>query len=78
MRDMFLLNLHQYKGTQSTGHVITSIGLRCQYYRKHIIIVEDIIDTGKTMHEFLPQIVNQQPASLKIAVLLLRGRSYGT
>ncbi|WP_458440137.1 phosphoribosyltransferase family protein, partial [Pseudomonas aeruginosa] len=37
---------------------------------RHIIILEDIIDTGKTLHEFLPQVHNQQPASLKVAVLL--------
>ena len=28
------------------------------------------MDTGKTLHEFLPQLMNQQPASLKIAALL--------
>ena len=28
------------------------------------------MDTGKTLHEFLPQLENQQPASLKIAALL--------
>ena len=35
-----------------------------------VIILKDIIDTGKTINEFLPQLRNQQPASLKIAVLL--------
>jgi hypoxanthine phosphoribosyltransferase len=35
-----------------------------------VVIIEDIVDTGKTLHEFLPQLVNQQPASLKIAALL--------
>jgi len=50
--------------------VITSIGLDTDINQRHIIILEDIIDTGKTLHNFLPQIYNQQPASLKIAVLL--------
>ena len=68
--EICFIKLASYKGTQSTGHVITSIGLDANITGRHIIIVEDIIDTGKTMHEFLPQIVNQQPASLKIAVLL--------
>jgi hypoxanthine phosphoribosyltransferase len=36
----------------------------------HVVIVEDIIDTGNTLHQFLPQIQNQQPSSLKIAALL--------
>jgi len=34
------------------------------------VILEDIIDTGKTMDAFLPQLEHQQPASLKIAALL--------
>ena len=34
--------------------------------------MEDIIDTGKTMFKFLPQLYDQQPASLKVAVLLFK------
>jgi len=37
---------------------------------RHVIIVEDIVDTGKTLTQFLPQLYEQQPASLKIAALL--------
>ena len=35
-----------------------------------MIIIEDIVDTGKTLNEFLPQLHHQQPASLKIVALL--------
>jgi hypoxanthine phosphoribosyltransferase len=35
-----------------------------------VIIVEDIVDTGKTLHDFLPKLLHQQPKSLKIAALL--------
>ncbi len=68
--EICFIKLASYKGTKSTGHVITSIGLDADITGRHIVILEDIIDTGKTMHSFLPQIINQQPASLKIAVLL--------
>lgn len=68
--EICFIKLASYKGTQSTGHVITSIGLDSNLADRHVIILEDIIDTGKTLHTFLPQILNQQPASLKIAVLL--------
>mgnify|MGYP000715200500 CR=1 FL=1 len=68
--EISFIKLASYKGTTSTGHVITSIGLDADITDRHIIILEDIIDTGKTMHQFLPQIMNMQPASLKIAVLL--------
>lgn len=68
--EICFIKLASYKGTQSTGHVITAIGLDSNITDRHIIVVEDIIDTGKTLHTFLPQLVNQHPASLKVATLL--------
>ena len=68
--EICFIKLASYKGTKSTGHVITAIGLDTDITNRHVVIVEDIIDTGKTLNQFLPQITNQQPASLKIAVLL--------
>ena len=68
--EICFIKLASYKGTKSTGNVITSFGLDENLKGRHIIIVEDIVDTGKTLHEFLPQLMNQQPASLKIAALL--------
>lgn len=68
--EICFIKLASYKGTKSTGNVITSIGLDEPLKDRHVIIVEDIVDTGKTLHEFLPQLHNQQPASLKIAAML--------
>ena len=55
---------------KSSGTVITSIGLEAELFGREVIIVEDIVDTGKTLHEFLPKLDHQQPKSLKIAALL--------
>lgn len=68
--EISFIKLASYKGTKSTGQVITAIGLDIDVNSRDLIIVEDIIDTGKTLTEFLPQLHHQQPASLKIAVLL--------
>lgn len=68
--EICFIKLASYKGTKSTGNVITSIGLDVPLTGRHVIIIEDIVDTGKTLSEFLPQLTNQQPASLKIAALL--------
>jgi hypoxanthine phosphoribosyltransferase len=68
--EICFIKLASYKGTTSTGNLITSIGLDESLANRHVVIVEDIIDTGNTLHQFLPQIQNQQPASLKIAALL--------
>lgn len=68
--EICFIKLASYKGTRSTGNVITSIGLDEPLKGRHVVIIEDIVDTGNTMHKFLPQLHNQQPASLKIAALL--------
>lgn len=70
--EICFIKLASYKGTKSTGHVITSIGLDIDLKDRHIIILEDIVDTGNTLHQFLPQLYNQQPSSLKIAALLTK------
>jgi hypoxanthine phosphoribosyltransferase len=64
------IKLVSYKGTTSTGNVITSIGLEEDLSDKHIILIEDIVDTGKTMSEFIPSLDKYRPASVKICTLL--------
>ncbi|MFD2919985.1 hypoxanthine phosphoribosyltransferase [Terrimonas rubra] len=68
--EICFIKLASYKGTKSTGNVITTIGLEDDLFGKDVVIVEDIVDTGKTLHNFLPKLEHQQPRSLKIATLL--------
>ncbi|HYM92861.1 MAG TPA: hypoxanthine phosphoribosyltransferase [Chitinophagaceae bacterium] len=68
--ELCFIKLLSYKGMKSSGKVVTSIGLEEDIFGKDVIIVEDIVDTGKTLHKFLPKLMHQQPRSLKIAALL--------
>ena len=68
--EICFIKLASYKGTKSSGQVITAIGLDTDLIDRHVIILEDIVDTGKTLSEFLPQLHHHHPASLKIAALL--------
>ncbi len=68
--EISFIKLASYKGTSSTGNVVTAIGLEETLKGRHVIIVEDIIDTGKTLHSFLPELHNRQAASVKIATFL--------
>jgi hypoxanthine phosphoribosyltransferase len=68
--EVCFIKLASYKGMSSSGNVITAIGLEANVSNRHIVILEDIIDTGKTMHHYLPQLASNGPASVKIAVLL--------
>ena len=68
--EVCFIKLASYKGIKSTGHVVTSIGLDVSLKDRDVIVIEDIVDTGKTLNEFLPQLMNQSPSSIKIATLL--------
>lgn len=68
--EICFIKLASYKGTKSSGQVITAIGLDTDLFGRDVVIVEDIVDTGKTLSEFLPQLHHQQPASMKIVALL--------
>ena len=68
--EVCFIKLASYSGMKSSGKITTAIGLDQDLYGRDVIIVEDIVDTGKTLHEFLPKLHHQQPRSLKIAALL--------
>jgi hypoxanthine phosphoribosyltransferase len=68
--EICFIKLASYKGMKSSGKVLTTIGLEEDIFGKDVIIVEDIVDTGKTLYKFLPKLEHQQPKSLKIATLL--------
>ncbi|MGZ5218973.1 MAG: phosphoribosyltransferase, partial [Chitinophagaceae bacterium] len=62
--EICFIKLASYKGMKSSGNIVTSIGLDDDLFGKDVIIVEDIVDTGKTLHNFLPRLLHQQPRSL--------------
>ncbi len=70
--EVCFIKLASYKGVASTGQVVTAIGLDVDLIGRQVIIVEDIVDTGKTLSHFLPQIKYHHPASLRIAALLTK------
>ncbi|MEP6615461.1 MAG: hypoxanthine phosphoribosyltransferase [Ginsengibacter sp.] len=68
--EICFIKLASYKGVKSTGQVITAIGLDAELFGRHVLILEDIVDTGKTLSQLIPQLNHHHPASLKIVSLL--------
>lgn len=68
--EISFIKLASYKGTKSSGHVLTAIGLDADINDRHVIIIEDIVDTGKTLSAFVPQLQHSQPRSIKLVALL--------
>ena len=57
-------------GTETTGEVRITSDLTKPMAGRHVIVVEDIIDTGLTMKFLLENLGARHPASLKVATLL--------
>lgn len=73
---MHFLKVRSYEGTQSTGAVSNIIGLTEPLENKHVIILEDIVDTGATMQHVYKEVAKMNPASIKVASLLLKPEAY--
>jgi len=70
--EVAFIRLSSYDGTQSSGRISTVFGLDFPIENRHVIVVEDIIDSGETMRHFLSELKKLGPASVKLAVLLLK------
>ena len=70
--EISFVKLASYEGTTSTGNVQEVIGLNEDICGREVIIVEDIVDTGKTMERMMDTLGTRNPASLHICTLLLK------
>ncbi|MEL6863380.1 MAG: hypoxanthine phosphoribosyltransferase [Bacteroidota bacterium] len=70
--ELSFVKLSSYKGTQSSGTVTTVIGLDTVLEGRDIVIIEDIIDTGRTLHGFMQQLKEEKPKSIALASLLVK------
>ena len=65
-----VMQLSSYAGTESTGNIIVKKDLDCNIEGKDVLIVEDIIDTGRTLKFLKEYLASKNPKSLKVAVLM--------
>ena len=59
-----------YKGTQSTGTINVKMDLSADIAGRHVVILEDIIDSGLTLKHTVEYLKTKGPASVKICTLL--------
>lgn len=67
---MDFMCLSSYSGTSSTGQVRTMLDLRESIKGRHVVIVEDIVDTGLTLEYLMNHLQNRGAASIEICCLL--------
>lgn len=69
-----LMGASSYKGRSSTGKVIITKDTELDLQGKHILLVEDILDTGHTLSVIIELLKIQDPASVEICCLLNKNR----
>lgn len=70
--EISFVKFSSYEGSDTTGTVKQMIGLAESIEGRDVIIVEDIVDTGLTMHKMLETLAGRNPASLAIASLFVK------
>lgn len=73
--EISFIRLKSYDGMGSTGVVKEVIGLKEDIEGRTVILIEDIIDTGVTMHKLVADLKEKNPAQIKIATLLFKPES---
>jgi hypoxanthine phosphoribosyltransferase len=73
--EIVFIRVASYEGTGSTGQVQEIMGLREDVQGRDIILVEDIVDTGTTLHHLLPTLEANKPASIEIAAMFYKPTS---
>ena len=70
--EISFVKLASYQGTMSTGNVHEVIGVNEDLLGRDVIIVEDIVESGRTMVQMMDSLANRHPASVKICSLFFK------
>ncbi len=66
------LRVTSYKNNKSTGSVKIEFDLSESIEGKHVLLVEDIIDTGRTIRFLVNHLQSKKPAAIKVCTLLYK------
>lgn len=74
--EITFVKVASYHGTSSTGSVTDLIGLTERLTDRHVVVVEDIVDTGNTVRHIMDVLKDHHPASIAICTLLFKPDAY--
>lgn len=64
------IQAQSYEGTESTGTVKLIKDLECDISGRDVVIVEDIVDTGRTLLALKNELLSRNPTSLTFVTML--------
>lgn len=68
--EMDFMWISSYQGSNSTGNMIVKRDVAADIRGRHVLILEDIYDTGNSLDFTYRHLLSKEPASLKICTLL--------
>lgn len=74
--EISFIKVSSYEGMSTSGRVDELIGLNTNIENKHVIILEDIVDTGITIDKIRTLLTIENPASLKVCTLLYKPSAF--
>lgn len=73
--EISFIRVSSYSGTQSTGIVKSVVGISMDLKDRHVVILEDIVDTGDTAVYLYDEMKKHAPADIRFASLLLKPKA---
>lgn len=74
--EITFVKVASYHGTSSSGTVTDLIGFNERIEGRHVVVVEDIVDTGNTIVHIMELLRDRHPASVRVATLLFKPDAY--
>lgn len=66
------VQISSYAGMKSTGNLHYLLNLKSDIKNRDVIIVEDIVDTGRTLNFFIKDVLKEEPKSVQLVTLLYK------
>ena len=76
--ELTFIKVNSYDGTESSGHIREMIGIGQSITDRHIVIIEDIVDTGHTISYLIDELSKKDPSSLEVVTLFSKPDSHET
>ena len=74
--ELTFIKVNSYEGTESSGQIKEMIGIGQSVTDRHVVIIEDIVDTGHTINHLLSEISKKDPASIEVVTLFSKTESH--
>lgn len=74
--EISFVKVKSYAGTTSSGKVHELIGLTADLKDRHVVILEDIVDSGLTLEKLYSMLELHEPKSVEVATMLFKPQSF--